>query len=50
MRDINEAFKELSRMVSTHLHGEENKAQTKLAVLHHAVDIITELEKQVRGG
>ncbi|XP_076354786.1 transcription factor 12-like isoform X2 [Tachypleus tridentatus] len=46
VRDINEAFKELDRMCMMHLKGE--KAQTKLNVLHQAVEVITALEQQVR--
>ena len=47
VRDINEAFKELGRMCQMHLRAE--KAQTKLNILHQAVDVITSLEQQVRG-
>lgn len=47
VRDINEAFKELGRMCQMHLHSE--KAQTKLNILHQAVEVITTLETQVRG-
>ena len=47
VRDINEAFKELGRMVVMHLKCD--KAQTKLNILHQAVDVITSLEQQVRG-
>lgn len=47
VRDINEAFKELGRMCQ--IHNKQDKAQTKLTILHQAVDVITELEKQVRG-
>lgn len=47
VRDINEAFKELGRMCQMHLKAE--KAQTKLNILHQAVDVITNLEHQVRG-
>lgn len=47
VRDINEAFKELGRMCQMHLRAE--KAQTKLNILHQAVDVITNLEQQVRG-
>jgi len=46
VRDINEAFKELGRMVTIHLKCD--KAQTKLNILHQAVDVITSLEQQVR--
>ncbi|XP_075590897.1 transcription factor daughterless isoform X3 [Dermatophagoides farinae] len=46
VRDINEAFKELGRMVVMHLKCD--KAQTKLNILHQAVDVITNLEQQVR--
>lgn len=48
MRDINEAFKELGRMCSVHLKAAD-KNQTKLNILHQAVDVITNLEQQVRG-
>lgn len=47
VRDINEAFKELGRMVVLHLKCD--KSQTKLNILHQAVDVITHLEQQVRG-
>ena len=47
VRDINEAFKELGRMCSIHLEAE--KPQTKLTILQQAVNIITNLEQQVRG-
>ena len=47
VRDINEAFKELGRMVVIHMKCD--KAQTKLNILHQAVDVITNLESQVRG-
>ena len=47
VRDINEAFKELGRMVVIHMKCD--KAQTKLNILHQAVDVITNLEHQVRG-
>lgn len=47
MRDINEAFKELGRMCQLHL--KQDKAQTKLNILHQAVEVITSLEQQVRG-
>ena len=47
VRDINEAFKELGRMCQ--IHNKQDKTQTKLIILHQAVDVITELEKQVRG-
>ncbi|XP_078735336.1 transcription factor 12-like isoform X2 [Lampetra fluviatilis] len=46
VRDINEAFKELGRMVQLHLNSE--KPQTKLLVLHQAVAVILSLEQQVR--
>lgn len=46
VRDINEAFKELGRMVN--LHSNTDKMQTKLGVLHQAVTVITELERLVR--
>lgn len=47
MRDINDAFKELDRMVALHMSHE--KPQTKLGVLQQAVTLITTLEQQVRG-
>ncbi|KAK7945743.1 hypothetical protein WMY93_001471 [Mugilogobius chulae] len=47
VRDINEAFKELGRMCQLHLSYE--KPQTKLIVLQQAVNVIVNLEQQVRG-
>uniref|UniRef100_A0A671WW57 Transcription factor E2-alpha n=1 Tax=Sparus aurata TaxID=8175 RepID=A0A671WW57_SPAAU len=47
VRDINEAFKELGRMVQLHLSNE--KQQTKLIILQQAVNVILNLEQQVRG-
>ncbi|XP_062284648.1 transcription factor E2-alpha-like isoform X1 [Scomber scombrus] len=46
VRDINEAFKELGRMCQVHLSYE--KPQTKLSVLQQAVNVILNLEQQVR--
>uniref|UniRef100_A0A8C5LPL9 Transcription factor E2-alpha n=1 Tax=Leptobrachium leishanense TaxID=445787 RepID=A0A8C5LPL9_9ANUR len=46
VRDINEAFKELGRMVQMHLKAD--KAQTKLIILQQAVQVIMALEHQVR--
>ncbi|XP_010886024.1 transcription factor 3a isoform X3 [Esox lucius] len=46
VRDINEAFRELGRMVQVHLRSD--KAQTKLIILQQAVQVIMGLEKQVR--
>ncbi|XP_074598699.1 uncharacterized protein LOC141853302 isoform X3 [Brevipalpus obovatus] len=46
VRDINEAFKELGKMCMQHL--KQDKAQTKLNILHQAVEVITTLEHQVR--
>ena len=47
VKDINEAIKELGEMVS--LHTTSQQPLTKLAVLQEAVNIITMLEKRVRG-
>lgn len=47
VRDINEAFQELGRMCQIHLKND--KPQTKLLILHQAVDVILSLEQQVRG-
>ena len=47
VRDINDAFKELGRMIS--LHQQTEKPQTKVTILQHAVTLITALEQQVRG-
>ncbi|XP_031753819.1 transcription factor E2-alpha isoform X6 [Xenopus tropicalis] len=46
VRDINEAFKELGRMVQMHMKAD--KAQTKLIILQQAVQVIMTLEQQVR--
>uniref|UniRef100_A0A669CHF8 Transcription factor E2-alpha n=1 Tax=Oreochromis niloticus TaxID=8128 RepID=A0A669CHF8_ORENI len=46
VRDINEAFKELGRMCQLHLNNE--KPQTKLIILQQAVNVILNLEQQVR--
>ncbi|NP_001239171.1 transcription factor E2-alpha [Oryzias latipes] len=46
VRDINEAFKELGRMCQLHLSYE--KPQTKLIILQQAVNVILNLEQQVR--
>lgn len=46
VKDINEAFKELGRMVTVHMSAD--KTQTKLGILHHAVEVISQLESQVR--
>ncbi|XP_056002044.1 transcription factor 4-like isoform X30 [Ostrea edulis] len=46
VHDINEAFKELGEMVS--LQSGSSQPLTKLMVLQHAVNIITNLEQQVR--
>ena len=47
VRDINEAFKELGHMVQIHMN--QDKPQTKLTILHHAVQVILALEHEVRG-
>uniref|UniRef100_A0A673JQ30 Transcription factor E2-alpha n=1 Tax=Sinocyclocheilus rhinocerous TaxID=307959 RepID=A0A673JQ30_9TELE len=46
VRDINEGFKELGRMCQLHLSND--KPQTKLLILHQAVNVILNLEQQVR--
>ena len=46
VKDINEALKELGRICHTHLKSD--KPMTKLGVLNHAVDVIMQLEQQVR--
>ena len=48
VRDINEAFKELGRMCQ--MHTNDDKVPTKYGVLEQAVDVITQLEEQVRWG
>jgi Helix-loop-helix DNA-binding domain len=47
VRDINDAFKELGRMIA--MHERNDKPQTKLTILQQAVTLITDLEQQVRG-
>ena len=47
VRDINDAFKELGHMV-TQLRT-DGQPLTKLGILQEAVNIITNLEQQVRG-
>lgn len=46
VKDINEAFKELGKMVQ--LHTNTDKPQTKLTILHHAVEVILGLEMEVK--
>merc|ERR1712137_355175 len=46
IRDINEALKESGRMCMTHLKSD--KPQTKLGILNMAVEVIMQLEQQVR--
>mgnify|MGYP003328648295 CR=1 FL=1 len=47
VRDINDAFKDLGRMVQMHLKSD--KPQTKLVILQQAVQVIHGLENEVRG-
>lgn len=46
VRDINDAFKDLGRMVQMHLKSD--KPQTKLVILQQAVQVIHGLENEVR--
>merc|ERR1719187_2505251 len=46
IRDINEALKELGLICMSHLKSD--KPQTKLGILNLAVDVIMNLEQQVR--
>jgi len=46
IRDINEALKELGRICMSHMKSD--KPQTKLGILNVAVDVIINLEQQVR--
>jgi len=46
IKDINEALKELGKICMTHLKSD--KPQTKLSVMNLAVDLIINLEQQVR--
>merc|ERR1719158_1085265 len=46
IRDINEALKELGRICMPHLKSD--KPQTKLGILNIAVEVIINLEQQVR--
>lgn len=46
IKDINEALKELGRICMTHLKSD--KPHTKLGILNVAVDVIINLEQQVR--
>jgi len=47
VRDINEAIKELGHMIT--LHTGNTQSLTKLTILQEAVNVITSLEKQLRG-
>ena len=46
IRDINDALKELGRICSSHMKSE--KPMTKLGIMNNAVDVILNLEQQVR--
>jgi hypothetical protein len=46
IRDINEALKELGRICSSHMKAD--KPMTKLGIMNNAVDVILNLEQQVR--
>ena len=46
IRDINESLKELGRICMSHLKSD--KPQTKLSIMNMAVDVIVNLEQQVR--
>lgn len=46
VRDINEAFKELGRMCQ--MHTKSDKPQTKLTILQQAVQVIVQLEIELR--
>merc|ERR1712179_748443 len=48
IRDINEALTELGRICMSLKPKENEKPQTKLAILNMAVDVITHLEQRVR--
>lgn len=47
VKDINETFQELGHMCMVHL--KTDKVESKLNILHQAVEVITALEQQVRG-
>jgi len=46
IRDINDALKELGRICSSHMKAD--KPMTKLGIMNNAVDVILNLEQQVR--
>lgn len=48
VRDINSAFKELGRMCTQHMPTTNERSLTKLSILHHAVQVIGQLETEVR--